>query len=77
MHHIPLGRTGLQVSRLRLGTMTFGLQCDEATSRAILAEQLAPRVAAVAYMAQAGGTEPRRLSAALSSVKDWVEQRLG
>ena len=31
-----LGRTGLQVSRLCLGTMTFGLQCDEATSRAIL-----------------------------------------
>ena len=36
MQHIPLGRTGLQVSRLCLGTMTFGLQCDEATSRAIL-----------------------------------------
>jgi aryl-alcohol dehydrogenase-like predicted oxidoreductase len=31
-----LGRTGLQVSRLCLGTMTFGLQCDEPTSRAIL-----------------------------------------
>jgi len=31
-----LGRTGLQVSRLCLGTMTFGLQCDEAASRAIL-----------------------------------------
>jgi aryl-alcohol dehydrogenase (NADP+) len=31
-----LGRTGLRVSRLCLGTMTFGLQCDEPTSRAIL-----------------------------------------
>jgi 1-deoxyxylulose-5-phosphate synthase len=31
-----LGRTGLQVSRVCLGTMTFGGQCDEATSRAIL-----------------------------------------
>jgi 1-deoxyxylulose-5-phosphate synthase len=31
-----LGRTGLQVSRICLGTMTFGLQCDETTSRAIL-----------------------------------------
>jgi aryl-alcohol dehydrogenase (NADP+) len=31
-----LGRTGLQVTRLCLGTMTFGLQCDEPTSRAIL-----------------------------------------
>jgi 1-deoxyxylulose-5-phosphate synthase len=31
-----LGRTGLQVSRLCLGTMTFGLQCDERTSVGIL-----------------------------------------
>jgi aryl-alcohol dehydrogenase (NADP+) len=36
MHHVRLGRTGLSVSRLCLGTMTFGLQCDEAASRAIL-----------------------------------------
>ncbi len=36
MEHVRLGRTGLQVSRLCLGTMTFGLQCDEETSRAIL-----------------------------------------
>ncbi len=31
-----LGQTGLTVSRLCLGTMTFGLQSDEATARAIL-----------------------------------------
>jgi aryl-alcohol dehydrogenase (NADP+) len=36
MRHARLGRTGLSVSRLCLGTMTFGLQCDEATARAIL-----------------------------------------
>ncbi len=36
MRHVRLGRTGLSVSRLCLGTMTFGLQCDEATSVAIL-----------------------------------------
>ena len=36
MKHVRLGRTGLQVSRLCLGTMTFGLQCDEETSIAIL-----------------------------------------
>src|SRR3984957_11282253 len=36
MDHKRLGRTGLQVSRLCLGTMTFGLQCDEPTSAAIL-----------------------------------------
>ncbi len=32
----PLGRTGIRVPPLCLGTMTFGLQCDEATSFAIL-----------------------------------------
>jgi 1-deoxyxylulose-5-phosphate synthase len=36
MRHVRLGRTGLRVSRLCLGTMTFGLQCDEPTSVAIL-----------------------------------------
>jgi aryl-alcohol dehydrogenase (NADP+) len=36
MRHVRLGRTGLSVSRLCLGTMTFGLQCDERTSTAIL-----------------------------------------
>ena len=36
MQHVRFGNTGLQVSRLCLGTMTFGLQCDEATSRVIL-----------------------------------------
>jgi 1-deoxyxylulose-5-phosphate synthase len=36
VEHTRLGRTGLQVSRLCLGTMTFGLQCDEPTSGAIL-----------------------------------------
>ncbi len=32
----PLGRTGVRVPVLCLGTMTFGYQCDEATSFAIL-----------------------------------------
>lgn len=36
MQHTRLGATGLPVSRICLGTMTFGLQCDEATSHAIL-----------------------------------------
>jgi aryl-alcohol dehydrogenase (NADP+) len=36
MEHVRLGRTGLRVSRVCLGTMTFGLQCDEPTSVAIL-----------------------------------------
>ena len=36
MRYTRLGRTGLPVSRLCLGTMTFGFQCDEATSFAIM-----------------------------------------
>ena len=36
MHHTKLGRTGLRVSKLCLGTMTFGLQCDAAQSNAIM-----------------------------------------
>ena len=31
-----MGRTGLRVSEICLGTMTFGNQCDEATSFAIM-----------------------------------------
>lgn len=36
MEHVRLGSTGLRVSRVCLGTMTFGLQCEEDESRAIL-----------------------------------------
>jgi aryl-alcohol dehydrogenase (NADP+) len=36
MRSTRFGRTGLQVSRLCLGTMTFGHQCDERTSFAIM-----------------------------------------
>jgi 1-deoxyxylulose-5-phosphate synthase len=36
MQHTKFGRTGLQVSKLCLGTMTFGLQCDETQGHAIL-----------------------------------------
>ena len=36
MKHVRFGRTGLKVSPLCLGTMTFGFQCDEETSFAIM-----------------------------------------
>ena len=36
MDHVRFGRTGLRVSRLCLGTMTFGYQCDDETSFAIM-----------------------------------------
>ena len=36
MKYASLGRTGAQVSRLALGTMNFGWQADEPTSRSIM-----------------------------------------
>ncbi len=36
MQYVKMGRTGLKVSRICLGTMTFGWSADEATSHAIL-----------------------------------------
>jgi aryl-alcohol dehydrogenase-like predicted oxidoreductase len=36
MRYVKFGGVGLRVSRLCLGTMTFGLQCDEAQSNAIM-----------------------------------------
>ena len=36
MQHRRMGRTGLKVSEICLGTMTFGDQCDEATSFRIM-----------------------------------------
>jgi aryl-alcohol dehydrogenase-like predicted oxidoreductase len=40
MHYTHLGRTGLKVSRLALGTMNFGELTDETTSFAIMDEAL-------------------------------------
>ena len=36
MEHVQFGRTGLKVSRLCLGTMTFGFQSDRDTSFAVM-----------------------------------------
>ena len=36
MEQRQLGTAGVRVSALGLGTMTFGRECDEAASRAIL-----------------------------------------
>jgi 1-deoxyxylulose-5-phosphate synthase len=38
MESVTLGRSGLRVSRLCLGTMLFGSQCDEAAAFAVLDE---------------------------------------
>ena len=36
MDYVRLGRTGLEISEVCLGTMTFGNESDEAVSRAIM-----------------------------------------
>src|SRR5512142_1796875 len=36
MEYVRLGRSGLKVSRICLGTMTFGREADESSSRAII-----------------------------------------
>lgn len=41
MEHVTLGRSGLMVSRLCLGTMTFGREADEAASKAMVDRFLA------------------------------------
>jgi aryl-alcohol dehydrogenase-like predicted oxidoreductase len=38
MKTVRMGRTGLKVSEICLGTMTFGYQCDEKTSFAIMSK---------------------------------------
>lgn len=40
MEYVPFGKTGIRVSRLCLGTMTFGNESDEPTSRAIMERAL-------------------------------------
>ncbi|GAB3628999.1 alcohol dehydrogenase [Pandoraea terrae] len=59
MQYCKFGRTGLSVSRLCLGTMTFGLQTEEAASRAILdrAAEAGVNFIDVADVYPLGGTE--------------------
>lgn len=40
MKYVHLGKTGVQLSKLCLGTMTFGNEADAATSRAIMVRSL-------------------------------------
>ena len=67
MRQFRLGRTRLPVPRLCLGTMTFGLQCDEPTSVAILERAAAGGITflavawVLAHPAVTGGSRPEQL----------------
>jgi len=73
MQYRKLGRTGLKVSRLCLGTMTFGNQVDEDSSRAIIHSALDAGVnffdTADVY---AGGQSEEILGRALGTNRDSV-----
>ena len=76
MQHTRLGRTGLNVTRLCLGTMTFGFQCDEQTSVAILDKAFGAGVTfldtADAYPLGGGG---RTLGATEEIIGRWLKGR--
>jgi aryl-alcohol dehydrogenase-like predicted oxidoreductase len=76
MRHVRLGRTGLKVSRLCLGTMTFGLQCDEATSHAILDRAAAGGITFLdtADVYPLGGS-PETMGRTEAIVGKWLEGR--
>jgi len=76
MRHVGFGRTGMAVSRLCLGTMTFGYQCDREQSFAILDAAAAHGISFIdtadAYpaggeLADRGRTE--------EIIGDWMQER--
>lgn len=69
MEYVPLGRSGLKVSRLCLGTMTFGREADEAASFQIMDRffELGGTFIDTADMYSAGGSE--------EVVGRWIKQR--
>lgn len=71
MEHVRFGRTGLLVSKVALGTATFGTQCDEETSVAILdraAEAGASLLDTADVYPMGGSLERRELAAAADHV---------
>lgn len=76
MEHVRLGSTGLKVSRLCLGTMTFGYQCDEPTSRAILDRAVEGGVTFIDTAdAYPLGAPPEILGRTEEIIGDWMQGR--
>jgi aryl-alcohol dehydrogenase-like predicted oxidoreductase len=76
MKTVALGRTGLKVSEICLGTMTFGNQADEATSFAIMdvADQAGVTFFDTADVYPLGGA-PGSAGATEEIVGRWLKQR--
>jgi len=75
---VRLGRSGLQVSRLALGTMTFGLQTEEAESQRILDKAFDAGVSFIdtADVYPLGGTLPTN-GRTEEIIGRWLQQRGG
>lgn len=73
MRHVPLGTTGIQVSELCFGTMTFGRESDEATSADVYARC---REAGIDFFdcanVYAGGESERILGKLVADERDQV-----
>ena len=75
MNHTRLGRTGLAVSRLCLGTMTFGNQCDEAASHAILDHALANGISFIDTADMYPATGPDQIGETEEIIGRWLRGR--
>ena len=65
MQYTQLGRSGLKVSRLCLGTMNFGPQTEEADARAIMDSALG---AGINFFAGCGPPHQAQLDSALRAM---------
>src|SRR5437763_17154146 len=67
------GRTGLKVSEICLGTMTFGNQCDEPTSHAIMSKA---RDAGVTFFDTADAYPLGATSETVGRIDEYIGRRL-
>src|SRR5471030_3288856 len=76
MKTVSLGRTGLKISEICLGTMTFGLQTERDESFAIMdaAEELGVTFIDVADVYPVGGTL-ETVGRTEEIVGDWIEKK--
>ncbi len=75
MKYTTLGRTGLQVSRLCLGTMTFGNQCDAVMTNAILDHALESGISFIDTADMYPATTPDMVGETERLIGNWIQGR--
>jgi aryl-alcohol dehydrogenase-like predicted oxidoreductase len=73
--YTSLGRTGLRVSRLCLGTMTFGNQCDAEATNAILDHALELGISFIDTADMYPATTPDMVGETERLIGDWMQGR--